>query len=50
MTSSLLCHRKRHQNNVTKFFNFESLHIKISGYTPVAGSSNPRPANFYTVL
>jgi len=32
VTSSLLRHGKRHQNNVIKFFHFGRPPIKISGY------------------
>jgi len=32
MTSSLLRPQKRHQTNFTRFFYFEPLPIKISGY------------------
>jgi len=32
VTSLLLRHQNRHQTNVTRFFNFGPLPIKISGY------------------
>jgi len=33
--TSILRQRKRHQTNITRFFNFGLLSIKISGYTCV---------------
>jgi len=35
VTLSLLRHRKRHQTNITRFFLFESLSIKIFDYASV---------------
>jgi len=35
MSLSLLHHKKRHQTNVTRFFYFGPLPIKISGYSNV---------------